>query len=117
MILTGENRRTRRKTYPSATLSTTNPTWTDLGANPCLRGENPVTNRLNYATGQWSRYDHSSQIQNFAVLNTGLMQSSEQLLGLRVFLSLFQLQHTPSLNIVIGSYYFLNFELIISRSF
>jgi hypothetical protein len=26
-ILTGEKRRTRRKTCPSATLSTTNPTW------------------------------------------------------------------------------------------
>jgi hypothetical protein len=29
MKLTGENRRTRRKTCPSATSSTTNPTWTD----------------------------------------------------------------------------------------
>jgi hypothetical protein len=28
------NRRTRRKTCPSATLSTTNPTWTDPGPNP-----------------------------------------------------------------------------------
>jgi hypothetical protein len=27
----GENRRTRGKTCPSATLSTTNPTWTDPG--------------------------------------------------------------------------------------
>jgi hypothetical protein len=33
-----ENRRTRRKTCPSATLSTTNPIWTDPGANPILRG-------------------------------------------------------------------------------
>jgi hypothetical protein len=31
MILTGENRRTRRKTCPIATLSTTNPTWIDPG--------------------------------------------------------------------------------------
>jgi hypothetical protein len=29
MILTGENRRTRRETCPSATMSTTNPTWID----------------------------------------------------------------------------------------
>jgi hypothetical protein len=29
MKLTGENRSTRRKTCPSATLCTTNPTWTD----------------------------------------------------------------------------------------
>jgi hypothetical protein len=33
MILTGENQRTGRTTYPSATLSTTNPTWAPLGAN------------------------------------------------------------------------------------
>jgi hypothetical protein len=32
-----ENRLTRGKTYPSATLSTTNPTWTDPGANLDLR--------------------------------------------------------------------------------
>jgi hypothetical protein len=34
IILTGENRRTRKETWPSATLSTTNPTWTKPGANP-----------------------------------------------------------------------------------
>jgi hypothetical protein len=39
MILTGENRRTRRKTCPSATLSTINPTWTDLWANSGLHGD------------------------------------------------------------------------------
>jgi hypothetical protein len=38
------NRRTRRKTCPSATLSTTNPTWIDPGANPGLRGERPAPN-------------------------------------------------------------------------
>jgi hypothetical protein len=32
-------RRTLRKTCPSATLSTTNLTWTDPGANPGLGGE------------------------------------------------------------------------------
>jgi hypothetical protein len=36
MKLTAENRSTRRNTYPSATLSTTNPTWTDPGSNPSL---------------------------------------------------------------------------------
>jgi hypothetical protein len=39
MKLTGETRSTRRKTCPSATFSTTNPTWTDPGSNPGLRGE------------------------------------------------------------------------------
>jgi hypothetical protein len=42
MELTGENRRTRGKTCPSATLSTTNPTWTDLGSNPGPHGVWPA---------------------------------------------------------------------------
>jgi hypothetical protein len=33
MKLTGENRSTRGKTCPSATLSTTNPAWTDVGSH------------------------------------------------------------------------------------
>jgi hypothetical protein len=50
-----ENRRTRRKTCPSATLSTTNPTWTDLGVNPGLCGERPATNCLSHVTAKgWS---------------------------------------------------------------
>jgi hypothetical protein len=39
MKLTGKNQSTRRETCPSATLSTTNPIWTDPGSNPGLRGE------------------------------------------------------------------------------
>jgi hypothetical protein len=50
MILTGENRRTLRKTCPSATLSTTNLIWIDPGANLGLRGERPATNRLSHGT-------------------------------------------------------------------
>jgi hypothetical protein len=50
MKLTRENRSTRRKTYPSDTLSTTNPTWTNPGSNPGLRGERPATNRLSHDT-------------------------------------------------------------------
>jgi hypothetical protein len=42
MKLTGEDRNTWGKTRPSATLSTTNPTWTDPGLNPCLRGGRPA---------------------------------------------------------------------------
>jgi hypothetical protein len=34
MILAGESRRTPRETCPSVTLSATNNTWTDPGANP-----------------------------------------------------------------------------------
>jgi hypothetical protein len=50
MKLTGENRSTRRETCPSATLSTTNPTWTDLGSIPGLCGGRPSTNRLSHGT-------------------------------------------------------------------
>jgi hypothetical protein len=39
MILTEKNGTTRRKPSHSATVSTTNPTWTDQGTNPGLRGE------------------------------------------------------------------------------
>jgi hypothetical protein len=49
-IMTGENRTTWRKTWPSVTLSTTNPTRTDPGSNPGLRVEGPGTNRLNHGT-------------------------------------------------------------------
>jgi hypothetical protein len=38
-----QNRRTQRKTCLSANLSTTNPRWTDAGANPGLRRERPLT--------------------------------------------------------------------------
>jgi hypothetical protein len=38
------------KTYPSVTLSTTNPTWTDPGSKPGLRGGRPLTNRLSHGT-------------------------------------------------------------------
>jgi hypothetical protein len=50
MKLTGENRSTQEETCSSATLSTTNPTWTDPGSNPGLRGGRPAANRLSHAT-------------------------------------------------------------------
>jgi hypothetical protein len=56
MKLTGENRSTRRKTCPSATLFTKNPTWTDSGSNPGLRGEMPATNRLSHGTATLRSY-------------------------------------------------------------
>jgi hypothetical protein len=37
-------------TCPTATLSTTNPTWTDPGSNPGLRGGRPAANRLSHGT-------------------------------------------------------------------
>jgi hypothetical protein len=44
------NRSTRKKTCPSSTLSTTHPTWPDLGSNPSRRCGKPATNRLSYGT-------------------------------------------------------------------
>jgi hypothetical protein len=41
---------TRKKTCPSATLSTTNPTWTEPGSNAGLRSGRPATNRLSHGT-------------------------------------------------------------------
>jgi hypothetical protein len=50
IILIGKNRRTQRKLSPSVTFSTTNPTCTDPGRNPCLHGERSAANRLSHGT-------------------------------------------------------------------
>jgi len=49
MILTGENRSTGRKICPSATMSTTNLMYTDLGSTLGLRGERPATDRFSHS--------------------------------------------------------------------
>jgi hypothetical protein len=41
---------TGRKTCPSVTLFTTNPTWIDPGSNLGLHSERPATNRLSHGT-------------------------------------------------------------------
>jgi hypothetical protein len=71
MKLTGENRSTRRKTCPSATLFTKNPMWTDQGSNPGLRGERPVTNRLSHGTPTAISYNVSHDY-NIMLLKTNL---------------------------------------------
>jgi hypothetical protein len=48
MILTEKNRSLGEKTCPSATLSTTNPIWTDPGSNPRLQSGRPATKRLSH---------------------------------------------------------------------
>jgi hypothetical protein len=48
ITLTEKNRKTRRKPPSRATLSTTNPIWTDPGVKQCLRCERPTTNRLSH---------------------------------------------------------------------
>jgi hypothetical protein len=64
------NGRTRRKPCPSATLSTTNPTWTDQGANPGLRGERPATNHLSHATAPINLTFHLMHVENSLVLHS-----------------------------------------------
>jgi hypothetical protein len=48
--LAGETKYSGGETCPSATLSTTNSTWPDLGLNPGRRAGKPETNRLSYGT-------------------------------------------------------------------
>jgi hypothetical protein len=48
MILTERNPRTRRKTGPSDTLPTTNPTSTGVGSNSAVRGR--TANRMSHCT-------------------------------------------------------------------
>jgi hypothetical protein len=54
----GKPKNSERKTCPSATLSTTNPTWIDPSVNPGLRGERPATNDLSHGTAPyyWLEY-------------------------------------------------------------
>jgi hypothetical protein len=67
MTLTGENRRTRRKTCPSATLYTTNPIWIDPGGSPGLRSERPTTNCLSHGTALPKIFT-ASIIKTFALM-------------------------------------------------
>jgi hypothetical protein len=51
-MLTGENRSTPGKTCHSATLSTTNPPWTEADSKPGLRDGRPAANRLNHGRSE-----------------------------------------------------------------
>jgi hypothetical protein len=63
MIFAGETE-VLGENLPSATSSTTNPTWIDPGANPGLRGERPATNRLSHGTAlqQWTEVLNSGSL-------------------------------------------------------
>jgi hypothetical protein len=63
------------KTYPGATLSTTNPTWPDPGLNPGRRGGKPATNRFSYGAASvnvnknsYNSYSRGSQSAGPATL-------------------------------------------------
>jgi hypothetical protein len=59
----------RRKACPSDTLSITNPTWTNLSANPGLRGERPETNCLSHGTAVYVNiiFNEGSNPENLQV--------------------------------------------------
>jgi hypothetical protein len=76
MKLTGENRRTREETCPSATLCTTNPTWTDPASNPGLRAGRPAANRLSHGTALCY---HFSNIDESCCSNCGPLDILEPL--------------------------------------
>jgi hypothetical protein len=64
MIFAGETEELGEN-LPSATLSTTNPTWIDPGANPGLRGERPGTNRLSHGTALLSTLMNPKHFEYF----------------------------------------------------
>jgi hypothetical protein len=47
-----DNISAQRKTCPIATLFSTNPTWTGVGSNAGLRGEEPGTDRVSHNTAE-----------------------------------------------------------------
>jgi hypothetical protein len=49
-----KNRRTWRKTCPSATLSATNPTWIHPCVNPSCHSDRPATNHLRHSKASYN---------------------------------------------------------------
>jgi hypothetical protein len=68
------------KTCPSATLSTTNPTWPDLGSNPGRRGGKPATNRLSYGAAPYYSFRNKAQF-TFSCAARKLMQHGARVTG------------------------------------
>jgi hypothetical protein len=92
----GESRSTQRKTSPTATLSTTNPTWTDLGTNKGLHGERlyhgmevlPLTlyRITKYLQQRRSCVEYSKRRQ--LVITRSLQVRLQMLVNLQIFLYL-----------------------------
>jgi hypothetical protein len=79
--LTGETEVLVKKTLPSVTLSTTNPTWPDPGSNPGRLGGKPATNSLKYG-GAYMRVlvDYEGQsVRNGEMKYTFLSQEKKAL--------------------------------------
>jgi hypothetical protein len=67
MILTGGKPKNSEKNLPTSTLSTTNPTWHDMVANPGLRDESPATNRLSHGTAETTANFYENTRRNIPV--------------------------------------------------
>jgi hypothetical protein len=79
------------ETCPSATLSTTNPTWLDRGWNPGRRGGKPATSRLSYGTAD-SRLGGAIMQNVHTMVTLGReFDSNVPLRCYRKFLSCFQI--------------------------
>jgi hypothetical protein len=82
MILTGENRSTRRETCPNVNVSTTQPTQKAMGLKPGLCGERPTINCQTMARSKFSNHSVrlvqntysavqcASRIRNFIAVTT-----------------------------------------------
>ena len=64
--MTEENLSIQRKTYPSATLSTTNLTWTDLGSKLVLHSERLAANHLSHSKAISKPETHTDITQKFS---------------------------------------------------
>jgi hypothetical protein len=76
MIQTGKTEELEEKTCPSATLSTTNPTWNGPAPNSGLRSNRPVTNCLSYSTAS----DRTNIVITQITPGIGMLQPASLLL-------------------------------------
>jgi hypothetical protein len=72
-----EKPKTSEKACPSASLSTTNLTWTDPGVKPGLRGDRLATNRLSHKVCSGARlqpnpinFSYGIYLNIYSMLNT-----------------------------------------------
>jgi hypothetical protein len=63
------------KSYPCATLSTTNPTWPNLGSNLGRRGGKPATNHLSYGATSREVNKRRNKINKWRPVTSGLKRN------------------------------------------
>jgi hypothetical protein len=78
------------KTRPSATLSTTDPTWYALGSNQGRRSGKPTTNRLSYGTASWETLRRNTSTSLHVVTAHRREKSEDRLLYYSYYFHAFQ---------------------------